>query len=143
MIRLNLESNDIGNDGATALAMALYRNMTLTTLSFWNNKIGNFGAKALSEALDTNTTLLSLDIEYNNVGDDNAWAITTKLQRNVDSYDVMFWQPAWHSDFPAGLHDLVFTTLLCNEVVGEKKLPRLPLVVWKEVFSFYCRKAFY
>ena len=165
LIKLNLNDNLIGDDGATALATALHYNTTLTYLSLSNNNIGDDGVTALATALHRNTTLTYLYLISNNIGDDGATALATaldrnttvqylglncrnaieteikgKVQRNVILYRDMFWQPAWHSDFPSVVHDLVVTTLLCNHGVGEKKLPRLPLVVWKAVFSFYRRK---
>ena len=140
---LNLDGNGIGDSGATALATALHVNTTLTILNVCNNHIGDDGATALSTALDGNTTLRSLNIQYNNVGDEGIMReIDRKLQRNVILYIDMLWEPFRHGDFPPVVHDLIVTTLLCNDAVGEKKLPRLPLIAWQQVFSFYCQKDF-
>lgn len=57
----------------------------------------------------------TLNFYDNNIGHNGATALATALQVN---------------------------TTLSNEEVGEKKIPRLPYVVWQQVFSFYCRKAF-
>ena len=168
---LNLKGNFMGAEGATALATALHVNTTLTSLDLWENKIGVNGAMALATALKVNTTLTFLDLNGNNIGESGAPSLATALlvnttlrsleirnnsfgddgttrtidrmvKRNVDLYDAMFWQAVRHGDFPRGMHDLIVTTLLCNKAVGEKKIPRLPLVVWDQVFSFYRRKDF-
>ena len=44
---LDLEANNIGFEGAVALAEALKNNSTITTLNLWGNDIGDKGAKAL------------------------------------------------------------------------------------------------
>ena len=49
---LNLNSNDIGPEGAKALAKALIENTSLKTLNLNSNDIGPEGAKALAEALE-------------------------------------------------------------------------------------------
>ena len=143
LTRLDLTLNSLGDEGATALATALQGNTTLRYLYLCDNFIGKDGAMALSTALDGNTTLIRFSLWGNNLcGERTSREIDRKVQLNVILYRNMFWQPAWHSDFPPGMHDLFVTTLLCNNEVGGKKLPRLPLVVWQQVFSFYCRKAF-
>ena len=140
---LHLGVNNIGNDGATAIATALHENTTLTFLHLWGNNIGNEGATAFATALHRNTTLTTLDLFLNNIGNEGAMReIDTKLQQNKDLYKIMFWQPALHGDFPPALSKLIVTTLLCNNIVGEKKLPRLPLIIWQQIFSFYRRKDF-
>ncbi len=47
----------IGNDGILALAAALRRNTTLTSLVLEGNEIGNEGILALEETMRLNTTL--------------------------------------------------------------------------------------
>ena len=58
--RDNLGGNNIGDEGATAIAKALETN---TTLSSWivYNKIGYEGATAIAKAMETNTTLSDLN----------------------------------------------------------------------------------
>ncbi|MEM7616793.1 MAG: hypothetical protein AAF195_00240 [Pseudomonadota bacterium] len=65
---LNIESNDIGVDGAADLAAALYYgNSTLTSLNLASNNIRDHGAADLAAALNGNSTLTSLNLEGNNI----------------------------------------------------------------------------
>ena len=57
---LDLYDNNIGDEGATALAEALKENTTLTTLNLASNKIGDEGATALAEALKENKNLIEV-----------------------------------------------------------------------------------
>ena len=60
---LNLSWNGIiGAEGATALAIALHHDTTITTLHLSFNNIGVEGATALGVALHHNTTLTTLDL---------------------------------------------------------------------------------
>ena len=52
-----MRRNDIGDDGAKAIAEALKVNPVLTTLDLWNNSIGPEGAMAIAEALKVNPLL--------------------------------------------------------------------------------------
>ncbi|HBC71321.1 MAG TPA: hypothetical protein DCZ38_00870, partial [Coxiellaceae bacterium] len=72
---LNLFSNDIGPEGAKALAGVLKENKTLTTLNLGSNNIDSEGAKALAGVLKVNTTLTTLDLENNNIGPEGAKAL--------------------------------------------------------------------
>ena len=62
-LALQLHSNHIGAAGAAAVAEALKRNNTLTTLGLDNNNIGEVGAAALAHALQGNTALTTLGLE--------------------------------------------------------------------------------
>jgi Ran GTPase-activating protein (RanGAP) involved in mRNA processing and transport len=70
LITLDLNSNNIGNEGATALAGMLNTNTTLEALYLDFNAIGNEGATALAGMLHTNTTLemLALGSYGNTIG---------------------------------------------------------------------------
>jgi Ran GTPase-activating protein 1 len=50
MTELELGVNEIGDEGAKAIAEALKVNAVLTTLSLWNNSIGDEGATAIAQA---------------------------------------------------------------------------------------------
>ena len=45
------------------------------------NNIGDEGATAIAKALETNTTLSKLDLMYNNIGDEGATAIAKALEK--------------------------------------------------------------
>ena len=51
MTVLNLIGNNIGDDGAKAIAEALKVNPVLTKLNLWNNKLGEAGGKVVREAV--------------------------------------------------------------------------------------------
>ena len=77
---LVLTSNNIGDDGATALAEALKSNTALATLYLYFNNIGVTGAIALAEVLKNNTALTTLYLTSNNIGDDGAIALAEALE---------------------------------------------------------------
>jgi len=80
---LDIQANNIGPEGAKALADALKTNTILTTLKLWSNNIGPEGAKALANALKTNTTLTTLDLSRNNIGQEGANALADALRDNT------------------------------------------------------------
>ena len=51
---LYMSNNNIGVEGAKAIAEALKVNKSITELYLWNNNIGDEGAKAIAEALKVN-----------------------------------------------------------------------------------------
>ncbi|KAF9556568.1 hypothetical protein EC968_008173 [Mortierella alpina] len=77
---LSLESNAIGDDGATALAEALKTNSTLDTLDLRGNTIWFKGLLAFLELLQTNSTLTTLDLRTNKIGDSVAQALAESLK---------------------------------------------------------------
>ena len=79
---LNLFSNDIGPEGAKALAGVLKENKTLTTLNLGSNNIDSEGAKALAAALEVNKTLTTLNLSDNNIGPEEAKALAEALEVN-------------------------------------------------------------
>tara|TARA_A100001015_G_C14947488_1_gene695260 strand:- start:853 stop:1530 length:678 start_codon:yes stop_codon:yes gene_type:complete len=76
--------NQIGDEGAIAIAEALKENFTLSWwLCLMENQIGDEGAKAIAEMLEKNTTLLDLYINYGNpIGGELLDKINEKLKRN-------------------------------------------------------------
>ena len=83
LTELHISNNNIGFEGAIAIAKALETNTTLTTLFIDNNNIGVEGSKAIAEALKTNTTLTELHISNNNIGFEGAIAIAKALETNT------------------------------------------------------------
>ena len=81
---LGLNSNQIGNAGASALADALRVNTSLTELNLYNNQIGDAGATALADALKLNTSLTTLNLNSNQIGDDGASALADALKTNTN-----------------------------------------------------------
>ncbi|RUP51270.1 hypothetical protein BC936DRAFT_149115 [Jimgerdemannia flammicorona] len=60
---LDLYKNDIGDEGASAIAEALKMNTSLKTLYLGDNGIGEKGADALAKALKMNKSLQNLYLE--------------------------------------------------------------------------------
>jgi GTPase SAR1 family protein len=77
---LDLNSNDIGDDGAKALAPSLKAMPALTTLDLVANKIGVDGAKALAPLLKDMPALTTLSLHSNKIGDDGAKALAPSLK---------------------------------------------------------------
>jgi len=80
---INLFYNQIGVEGAKALAEALETNKTVTSISLTHNQIGDEGAKALAEALKANETVTSINLFDNRIGDEGAKMIRKALMINV------------------------------------------------------------
>jgi hypothetical protein len=87
---LYMNNNNIGSDGAKALAGALYNLTSLHDLYLNNNNIGDDGAKALAGALQNNTsqTYFYLHLNNNNIGDDGAKALAGALQNKTKLLDL-------------------------------------------------------
>jgi len=83
LTELTLWSNNIGDDGAKAIAEALKVNVVLTELRLGGNTIGNEGAKAIAEALKVNTVVTELNLGLNFIGDIGAKAIAEALKVNA------------------------------------------------------------
>jgi Ran GTPase-activating protein (RanGAP) involved in mRNA processing and transport len=83
LTQLEQWNNQIGVEGARALAAALEHNTSLTQLNLWNNRISVEGAKALAAALEHNITLTQLNLEYNQIGDEGAKALAAALEHNI------------------------------------------------------------
>jgi Ran GTPase-activating protein (RanGAP) involved in mRNA processing and transport len=80
---LTLEYNEIGDEGAKALAAALEQNTTIIQLDLGVNQIGDEGAKVLAVALEHNTTLTQLSLWDNQIGDEGAKALAAALEQNT------------------------------------------------------------
>jgi hypothetical protein len=69
LMTINLASNQIGNKGATALAESLTTNKTISFVNLSGNSIGDSAVKSLAYRLKSNTTLIALDLSYTPIGD--------------------------------------------------------------------------
>merc|ERR1719447_2476409 len=88
---LDLSNNQICQNGARLLCLALKRNKTLKTLDMrWNN-VGVAGGREFLSALQHNKTLVGLQLAGNNIPSDTLKAISTSIQRNLD-YHSMYQQ---------------------------------------------------
>ena len=80
---LILWKNNIGDEGAKAIAEALKVNTVLTVLYLGENNIGDDGAKAFAEALKVNAVMTNLLLGDNNIGDEGAIAIAEVLENTA------------------------------------------------------------
>jgi hypothetical protein len=80
--KLHLYSNNIGDDGARALAEALRHTAApLRQLYVYSNNIRDDGARALADALrHTAAPLVAIFLYNNNIGDDGARALADALE---------------------------------------------------------------
>ena len=82
----SLNSGDIGDAGATALAEVLRANNTLNCLNLNRNPgIGNPSVMSLCEALKVNTTLNSLDLSETGISDAGVLSLVEVLKTNTSS----------------------------------------------------------
>ncbi|XP_042750938.1 dynein regulatory complex subunit 5 [Lagopus leucura] len=79
---LHLCNNQICNEGAQALAQALAKNCTLTSLNLRLNHVEDEGGEAMGCALLTNTTLKSLHLGGNSLAEPTAVVFSQVLTHN-------------------------------------------------------------
>jgi hypothetical protein len=88
---LMLDGNDIGDEGAKAIAEVLKVNAVVTTLDLADNSIEDEGAIAIAESLKVNAVLTTLQLSGNNIGVDGAFAIAEALKVNAVVTDLRLW----------------------------------------------------
>jgi hypothetical protein len=91
-------SNNIGDEGARALATVVGNSSALTALTVNHNNIGSEDARALAAALDTNRTLQLFDLWHDGVTADIKNVVVDRLRVNKLALKV----PAWSSLRVAG-----------------------------------------
>merc|ERR1719272_2124451 len=69
LTHLFLYSNQIGDEGANALAAGVAASSSLTHLDLDDNKIGDEGAKALAAGVVVSSSLTTLCLNSHNIGD--------------------------------------------------------------------------
>jgi hypothetical protein len=79
---IRLSSNDIGAEGASALAEAFKAKTHLTNIDLRDNKICAVGASALVEALKVNTSVTNINLDRNRIGSSSIAHIDELLARN-------------------------------------------------------------
>ena len=81
--QLCLSSNQLGDNGAAALANGLVGNNALTSLSLGRNGIGSSGVAALAGALRSQLLLNTLMLDGNNLNGDSGCEAVTQLLMNA------------------------------------------------------------
>jgi hypothetical protein len=85
--KIILECNEIGVEGASALADALKVNKMAMTIEFGYNNIGDEGSSALADALKENTSLTNINLQGNTVclpAFADALLVNTSIIANID-----------------------------------------------------------
>ena len=82
LTEVNLKRNNMGDDGATAEADALKRNVSLLKLSLEVNRIEDSGATQIADALAINATLTSIELAGNPFTPAALGLIQSAVQRN-------------------------------------------------------------
>jgi len=81
--RLSLSRNDIGDEGARAVADSLRFNRRLHTIQLDSNGLGDEGARAVADALKFNHSVHSINLKNNGIGDEGARALAVALETNT------------------------------------------------------------
>jgi hypothetical protein len=77
---IRLSSNEIGDEGAAALADALQVNTSVTSIHLGFNQIK--GAAALADALKVNSSLTYIDLDRNAIDESNSARLNALIARN-------------------------------------------------------------
>lgn len=139
---LKLNTNNIGDVGVEVLAFALETNITLINLDLRLNEISSVGLSAIMKALQSNMTMIKLQIDFalhhhayfNLIPQETEEKIKQLMERNTTIRMGQYWSPCYHVAFP--FHKIVLTSLICNDEFSA----RLPIHVWKYIFSFWKRE---
>jgi Ran GTPase-activating protein (RanGAP) involved in mRNA processing and transport len=90
--RLDLDWNEIHDDGAKELATMLLDNAILESLNLASNAIGSDGAKALANALHSNQALTFLNLMGNQIRDPGAFSLAENLCRPSCRVETLLWE---------------------------------------------------
>ena len=90
---LDLQSVEIGDEGAKELAVAFKTNKALTKLQLYKNNIGNEGAQGLAEALKESQTLMSLWVNRNVIGKKGSKALGAARDAQREMLKELFEEP--------------------------------------------------
>lgn len=85
---LNLNFNNLGVEGANAIAPALSRMGSLAHLKLFGNTIGESGAKVLMPVLEGLTSLSSLYLSLNNIDAKSKSIMAGVLKRRLRTFHI-------------------------------------------------------
>ena len=83
--QLSLSGNNIGVEGAKALAAGITASRSLAYLDLDDNDIGDKGAKAIADAVAASRSLATLDLADNEIGDEGAEKLAHAVGRPLRS----------------------------------------------------------
>jgi Ran GTPase-activating protein (RanGAP) involved in mRNA processing and transport len=122
---LYLDDTNIGDDGAKALADALKTNKALQTLYLIANNMSDDGAVAMAEALKTNKALQKLDLDRNNIGDDGAKALADALKTNKALQILHLCENNIGDDGAKALAESLKTNIALKELYIDEEIERI------------------
>ena len=104
---LLLSKNDLGDEGAVALAATLRHSRKLFRIDLGSNGIGDSGAVALARALERNaeSALMLLGLSWNQIGDEGAAAFAETLRHGAPALETLLLSANMITD--AGALDLL------------------------------------
>lgn len=124
IVKLNLESNCLGEYGIHELANALRVNTTITNLNLSRNNLEEYGTQEIADALCMNTTITALNLSSNCLGENGALIIAEALYVNATlrSLDLSHNYLRRHS-FCSEIGIIAITNALCkNKTITELNL---------------------
>ena len=127
VMRLYLNDNALGDDGAILLANALRTNVHLKKITCASNAIGDRGAEAIAETLLENTTLQSLDLSLNWITDTGAIALASALMENAALREFSLSENRFGARGSLALlqaHRVNFSVEVINEFTNMEQLAR-------------------
>ena len=80
---LNINGNEIGDNGIVHIATALQTNTTITELNISRCRLSGKGVKSLARAIAVNRSLQELNISGNKIGDNGIAHIAAALHTNI------------------------------------------------------------
>lgn len=86
---LNLDSNQMGQEGGAALAYLIRFNGTLRKLRVGNNMLGDEAGRSIACACSSNNTLKALNLQCNLLGESTAEAFADVLAANLSGLETL------------------------------------------------------
>ena len=80
MLQINLKDNNLGSEGAEALAPAISVSASLTEINLRYNQLGPEGGKAIAEGIRVSASLTSIDLSRNELGPEGGKAIAEGIR---------------------------------------------------------------
>uniref|UniRef100_A0A6B2LJA6 Uncharacterized protein n=1 Tax=Arcella intermedia TaxID=1963864 RepID=A0A6B2LJA6_9EUKA len=130
---LNLDSNQIGDDGITSFS-EIKLNSTLSNLSLRFNNISNASAKIICETVKTNSTLTKLNLEGAAFDKGTFSLLNEMLLSNQIALRVSLWPKSFH-EFSSEIQKMTQIFLIS---LNQRNIPRdISLCVLKHLLFMW------
>jgi Ran GTPase-activating protein (RanGAP) involved in mRNA processing and transport len=105
---LDLNSNNIFDEGGKAIANALTKNSSLTTLDLRYNNISDEGVQAIANALTKNSSLTTLDLNNNSISEEGVRALISVIPSSPSIKNIyVYGNPKISEDVKKALHRMI------------------------------------